>query len=571
MSAAEILGPLVKAALGDQVPLRVTCWDGSRFGPADAAVNLHVVRRRALRRIMWQPNELGFARAYVSGDLVIEGDLWDGLAALDEVADPATGPGVQVDAGTLRALARVVLRLGLVGAPPRPPAEESRLKGRRHSTRRDAAAIAHHYDVGNDFYRVLLGPTMTYSCAYWPPGTESLEAAQEGKCELVARKLDLRGGMRVLDVGCGWGTFAIHAAKHHGAHVVGVTLSEQQARLARERVAEAGVADLVEIRVQDYRHVDDGPYDAISSIGMAEHVGYDALPGYANALYGLLRPEGRLLNHAISRRPGRAAEAVADLVHRPLRVPRRRTRAARDDDRHDRGRRFRGARRAVAARALHAHAARVAGEPRSRLGPRGRPVQPGPGADLASVHRGVGTGLPGQPDRGQPGARREARAARPQRHADGAAGLTAGGVLQVLVDADNVAPPRLAPVLVLLAGVGDVRITASGRASALRRLSWPSGTTLLPHAGWQRADLALAEAYRPDTDPLVLVSGDGDFGLLASRHPGPVLVVSGAASGRLRDGTTVVDPATEGVEPIRSWLSRHGIEVQRGAGRRPPE
>lgn len=145
------------------------------------------------------------------------------------------------------------------------------------------------------------------------------------------------------------------------------------------------------------------------------------------------------------------------------------------------------------------------------------------------------------------------------------------GVLQVLVDADNVAPPRLAPVLALLAEIPDVRITASGRAGALRRLTWPPGATLLPHAGWQRADLALAEAYRPDAEPLVLVSGDGDFGLLASRHPGPVLVVSGAASGRLRDGTTVVDPAAEGVAPIRNWLRHHGIEDQCGAGRRPPE
>ena len=304
MTAAEILAPLVSATLGEQVPLRVSCWDGSEFGPRDAAVRINVVRRRALRRIMWQPNELGFARAYVSGDLVIDGDLWDALSALDDVADPATGPGVHIDAHTLRSLARVVLRLGLVGPPPRPPEEESRLHGRKHSARRDAAAIAHHYDVGNDFYRVLLGPSMTYSCAYWPPGTSSLEAAQEGKCELVARKLGLQPGMRVLDVGCGWGTFAIHAARQHGASVVGVTLSEQQAHLARQRVAEAGLADRVEIRVQDYRHVDDGPFDAIASIGMAEHVGFDALPGYAGQLFGLLRPGGRLLNHAISRRPG---------------------------------------------------------------------------------------------------------------------------------------------------------------------------------------------------------------------------------------------------------------------------
>jgi cyclopropane-fatty-acyl-phospholipid synthase len=145
---------------------------------------------------------------------------------------------------------------------------------------------------------------MTYSCAYWPDADATLDAAQLAKCELVARKLGLRDGMRVLDVGCGWGTFAIHAAQNHGATVVGVTLSQQQAEFARRRVVEAGVADQVEIRVQDYRDVDDGPYDAIASIGMAEHVGFDALPGYAAGLFGLLRPQGRLLNHAIARRPG---------------------------------------------------------------------------------------------------------------------------------------------------------------------------------------------------------------------------------------------------------------------------
>ena len=305
MTAAEKIAPLVHATLGDQVPIRLRCWDGSEFGPAGAPVSIHIVRRRALRRILWQPNELGFARAYVSGDLLIEGDLWAGLAMLDDVADPASGPGVRIDRETLRTLARIVVTLGLLGPPPRPPAEESRLAGRRHSTRRDAAAIAHHYDVGNDFYRALLGPTMAYSCAYWPEGGHStLELAQEAKCELVARKLGLRAGMRVLDVGCGWGTFAVHAAQRHGVHVVGITLSEPQAVEARRRAAEAGVGDRVEIRVQDYRDVHDGPYDAIASIGMAEHVGLDALPGYASGLFRLLKPEGRLLNHAISRRPG---------------------------------------------------------------------------------------------------------------------------------------------------------------------------------------------------------------------------------------------------------------------------
>jgi hypothetical protein len=130
-------------------------------------------------------------------------------------------------------------------------------------------------------------------------------------------------------------------------------------------------------------------------------------------------------------------------------------------------------------------------------------------------------------------------------------------VLRVLVDADNVVPRRVEPVLALLTDLPDVRITASGRRQALARVSWPAGTELLEHAGWQRADLALADAYSPAAEPLVLITGDGDFGLLASRHPGPVLVISGAPSGRLRDRTTVVDPALEGLAPVRTWLAAH--------------
>jgi cyclopropane-fatty-acyl-phospholipid synthase len=185
-----------------------------------------------------------------------------------------------------------------------PPPEEIRLRGRRHSSARDSASIAHHYDVSNDFYRLVLGPTMTYSCAYFDSPDGALERAQDDKHELICRKLRLREGERLLDVGCGWGTLAIHAAKHHGVGVVGVTLSRRQAELAAKRAAEAGVADRVTIRVQDERDVDDGPYDAISSVGMFEHVGAARLQEYFVHLYGLLRPGGRLLNHGISRLPG---------------------------------------------------------------------------------------------------------------------------------------------------------------------------------------------------------------------------------------------------------------------------
>jgi cyclopropane-fatty-acyl-phospholipid synthase len=270
-------------------------------------VRLRINNRRALRRLLWAPNELGFARAYVSGDVEVEGDLLAALDELERVGDPANGPGVAIDGATKRALLTAVLRLGVIGPPPRPPAEESRLRGSRHSKTRDADAIAHHYDVGNDFYRLVLGDSMTYSCAYWADPSAGLDAAQFAKCDLVARKLGLTARMRVLDVGCGWGTFALHAARTYGARVVGVTLSHEQAEYAQKRMAEEGVDQLVEIRVQDYRDVGDGPYDAISSIGMAEHVGAAMLPVYAADLFALLRPEGRLLNHAISRRPGHPA------------------------------------------------------------------------------------------------------------------------------------------------------------------------------------------------------------------------------------------------------------------------
>jgi cyclopropane-fatty-acyl-phospholipid synthase len=308
MGAADALQPIVRTVLGGEPNVRIRCWDGSEFGPADAPVRLIIARRRALRRLLWAPNELGIARGYVSGDIVIDGDLFEGLAYLERLADPSSGPGVAIDGPTRVELAKAALRLGAVGPPPRPPGEEFRLAGRRHSKGRDAAAIAHHYDVGNDFYAIVLGPTLTYSCAYWADGVATLDDAQLAKCDLVARKLGLSAGMRVLDVGCGWGTFAIHAARTYGVRAVGVTISQAQAELARKRVADEGLSDLVEIRMQDYRDVRDGPYDAIASIGMAEHVGESMLPAYAADLFELLRPGGRLLNHAIARRPGKLAQ-----------------------------------------------------------------------------------------------------------------------------------------------------------------------------------------------------------------------------------------------------------------------
>ncbi|MCF6745755.1 class I SAM-dependent methyltransferase [Blastococcus sp. KM273128] len=298
--ASRLVDELATTMLGAPLPLSVRCWDGSESLVDGAPTTLVVRNRRALRRLVFAPGELGLARAYVSGDLDVEGDLYAALSFPDDL--PAR-PELRLDRRTLARLAGPLLRLGVLGPPPAPPPEEARLRGLRHSLRRDRRAISHHYDVGNDFYRLLLGPSLVYSCAYFPAPGATLEEAQEAKLDLVCRKLGLEPGMRLLDVGCGWGSLALHAASRYGVSVVGVTISEAQAGLARRRAADAGLADRVEIRLQDYREVADGPFDAIASVGMAEHVGHDQLPAYAARLHALLAPGGRLLNHAIARGP----------------------------------------------------------------------------------------------------------------------------------------------------------------------------------------------------------------------------------------------------------------------------
>jgi cyclopropane-fatty-acyl-phospholipid synthase len=195
-----------------------------------------------------------------------------------------------------------LLRLGIVGPQPKPPLEEMAMSGSRHSKRRDRQAISHHYDVGNDFYADVLGPSMVYSCAYWTSTDPAygLADAQRDKLDLICRKLELKPGMRLLDVGCGWGSLALHAAREYSVRVLGITLSTEQADYARKQVAEAGLTEQVEIRIQDYREVDEAPFDAISSVGMAEHVGTGPYAEYAGILYRQLRPGGRLLNHQIA-------------------------------------------------------------------------------------------------------------------------------------------------------------------------------------------------------------------------------------------------------------------------------
>lgn len=295
---------IVKGVMGSLPGVQITGWDGSSVGEPDAAVGITINSPRALRRLLWSPNELGLGRAYVAGEVELSGSIFDFLALRDQIGRADSQDMVDLACVRWLGLIGPARRLGALGLPPQPPPEEARLRGRQHTKRRDAAAISHHYDIGNDFYRLLLGSTMTYSCGYFPEPNTTLDQAQEGKYELICRKLGLRPGMRLLDVGCGWGGMLRHAATHHGVTAVGVTISAEQAGFARQRIAADGLSDRIEVRLQDYRDIDDGPYDAISSIGMFEHVGLQQLTVYLRGLRELLGPGGRLLNHAISRPAG---------------------------------------------------------------------------------------------------------------------------------------------------------------------------------------------------------------------------------------------------------------------------
>ncbi len=298
VDVAAQLRPVVTALLGEDVPIRFEFWDGTAIDHPSPAATLRFRSPDAVRRVVWMPNELGLARAYVAGDLQLDGDMFAAVTVLRDALHKRP-PAV---AKALPAAITAARKVGALGPPLPPPAEEARLDGWRHSMRRDSKAVRHHYDVGNDFYRIVLGPAMTYSCARFTEPDLSLEDAQAAKHELICRKLGLheRPGARLLDVGCGWGSMAIHAARHHQARVVGVTLSEPQAALARERAKEAGVDDLVDIRVQDYRDLRGETFDVISSIGMSEHVGHAKIDRYFETLRAALGPQGRLLNHAIS-------------------------------------------------------------------------------------------------------------------------------------------------------------------------------------------------------------------------------------------------------------------------------
>jgi len=289
------LSEIVHRTVGSPEAIRVESYDGSVAGPAAAPVTMRITNPRAMAYLVRAPGELGVARAFVNGDLEVNGDMYIALEAIG--ANPSTRSFVDV----LRSIGTPLFRAAVTKAPR--PSREARLRGRRHSKRRDADAIAHHYDVGNTFYEMVLGPSMAYTCACYPRADATLEEAQAFKFDLVARKIGLQPGMRLLDVGCGWGGMVMHAAREYSVTALGVTLSRAQAEWAGKAIAEAGLADRAEVRHLDYRDAPDveGGYDAISSIGLTEHIGRAQLPAYFKTLYGKLKPGGRLLNHAIMR------------------------------------------------------------------------------------------------------------------------------------------------------------------------------------------------------------------------------------------------------------------------------
>jgi cyclopropane-fatty-acyl-phospholipid synthase len=276
-------------------PFSLEFWDRARLESTEPEAPTFVIKTpRALAHVLRAPGELGLGRAYVSGMIEVD-DLDAALAVVDEWRPRPPGIRQQV------ALGLALLRACGLVVPPRRPEAELRLRGERHTLSRDRRAVRHHYNVGNEFFALFLDSSMTYSCACFSRGAQTLEEAQEAKLELVCSKLELAPGDRVLDVGCGWGSFALQAAREHGAHVLGITLSEPQAELARERANRAGVGDRVEFRVADYRELSGEQFDAIASIGMVEHVGEERIDVYAERLAGLLREGGRLLNHGIAK------------------------------------------------------------------------------------------------------------------------------------------------------------------------------------------------------------------------------------------------------------------------------
>jgi cyclopropane-fatty-acyl-phospholipid synthase len=298
--AGMALADVFEKIAGPDAPVEFRAYDGSSAGPPGAPVRITIRSPVAASYLAQAPGSLGLARAYVSGHIDVDGDMYTALARM------AQAQQVNLD------VAERLRLLSELGGPkllfPRvpPPPQEVRIRrrwlnGQRHSKGRDATAISHHYDVSNTFYEWVLGPSMAYTCACYPHEDASLEEAQDYKHDLVARKLGLKSGMRLLDVGCGWGGMVRHAAREYGVKALGVTLSAQQAEWGQQAIQREGLAGLAEVRHLDYRDVPETGFDAVSSIGLTEHIGKAQLPGYFAFLFGKLKPEGRLLNHCITR------------------------------------------------------------------------------------------------------------------------------------------------------------------------------------------------------------------------------------------------------------------------------
>ncbi len=306
------LAEVFERVVGRDAQVEFLAYDDSRAGPAGADVTVDIRHPYAISYLAHSPGPIGLSRAYVAGHLDISGDMYTALSKMRA----ALGDMSWSEKGTLlRAIARDPVLRGAALTRLEPPPQEVRfnkvplLSGLRHSKRRDAKAISHHYDVSNTFYEWVLGPSMAYTCACFPSEDATLEEAQFHKFDLVARKLGLTKGMRLLDVGCGWGGMVMHAAREYGVRALGVTLSKQQAEWAQKAIAEAGLSELAEVRHLDYRDVVEDDFDAVSSIGLTEHIGKANLPSYFSFLYGKLRPGGRMLNHCITR-PDDTEEAM---------------------------------------------------------------------------------------------------------------------------------------------------------------------------------------------------------------------------------------------------------------------
>ena len=314
LTIAEIFEIL---ADGD-VPFRFSAYDGSEAGRADAPYGLHLKTPRGTTYLATAPGDLGMARAYVSGDLepigVHPGDPYEVLKVMEDHLQ-FRRPSAMTLANITRSLGWDILR------PIAPPPQETLprwrriAEGLRHSKGRDAEVISHHYDVSNVFYEYVLGPSMTYTCATYEDPDRTLEEAQENKYRLVFDKLRLKEGDRLLDIGCGWGAMVRYAARR-GVHVIGATLSQQQAEWAQKAIAEEGLSDLAEVRHSDYRDIAESGFDAVSSIGLTEHIGVQNYPSYFKFVQSKLRDGGLMLNHCITRKDNVRSSKAGDFIDR---------------------------------------------------------------------------------------------------------------------------------------------------------------------------------------------------------------------------------------------------------------